>query len=77
MPLHVLDSSPVWGKAEPHWLSRLTDHMETRPRCWAEAKRSQPLGVGHGEVLARISFWPIITVAPIRCQICSGRSSMP
>ena len=32
VPLHVLESSPVSGKAVPHWLSRLIDHMETRPR---------------------------------------------
>ena len=52
VPLQVLDSSPLSGNDEPHWLSRLSDHIEIRPRWVAAAKRDQALRVGYGEVLA-------------------------
>ena len=77
MPLQVLDSSPVSGNDEPHWLSRLSDHMETRPRWFAAAKPTRPCASATVKFSPWMSFWPIITVAPSRCQICCERSWMP
>ena len=77
MPLHVLDSSPVSGKDEPHWLSRLSAHMEIRPRWFAVAKPTRPWASATVKFSPWMLFWPIITVAPSRCQSCCGASRMP
>ena len=74
MPLQVLDSRPVSEKDEPHWLSRFTDHIETRPRWFRLAKPIRACASATVKFWPCLSFWPIITVAPSRCQICCERS---
>ena len=77
MPLHVLESRPVSGKDEPHWLSRLIDHMDIRPRWFAAAKPTRVLASLTVKFSPWTSFWPIITVTPSRCQICCALRWMP
>ena len=77
VPLHVLDSRPFSGKAEPHWVSRFSDHRETRPRCNPLAKLSRPCASATVNRSPWMSFWPIITVTPMRCQTCAGVSCRP
>jgi hypothetical protein len=77
VPLHVLESRPVSGKDVPHWLSRLIDHIETRPRWFAAAKLTTAFALATVKFSPWMSFWPIITVAPSPCQICGERRWMP
>ena len=58
-------------------MSRLTDHMETRPRWFRPAKPASARASLTVKFSPCMSFWPIITVAPIRCQICCALSLMP
>ena len=77
MPLQVFESTPVTENTDPHWLSRLIDHIETRasparpanaarPRASPTVKRSPPM-----------SFSPFITVAPMCCHIWRGLKVTP
>jgi len=77
VPLHVLDSSPVSGKLEPHWLSLLMDHIDSRPRWFAAAKLTTVCASLMVKFWPRMSFCPIITVAPSRCQTCCACRWMP
>ena len=77
VPLQVLESSPVSGKEVPHWLSRLIDHIESRPRWLAPAKLTRVFASATVKISPWMSFWPIIGVAPSPCQICCALRWMP
>ena len=77
MPLHLLDSTPFSGKEEPHWPSRFSDHMDIRPRWFAAAKLTRPWASDTVKFSPSTLFCPIMTVAPMRCQICWERRWIP
>ena len=51
--------------------------MESRPRWFAAAKLTRACASATVKFWPWMSFWPIITVAPSRCQICCELSWMP
>ena len=52
-------------------------HIESRTRWFALAKLTSDCASATLKFWPWTSFWPIITVAPSRCQVCRVLSLMP